>query len=298
MSLTNAYGAKIIKGYSLTDIKLAIEKASLVDKCHEATNVVRYITEAQDVPPFPYPIYDVEKDLVFVDSRPYTGLERTGNLKIRNSLDEKLNLLLAQLEVSWVKNDRPDAAQRAFGFSSEVLVRWLSNTISHKYGLSLQQKSQLTALTAMFSVGQFYNNVENDLTVERHLQSISRNYPVHLDVVKETAVRVENFFPRDVDEFVQAIEKLDLGPRLRGFNTKGLYTILNGSWWSNANTPTLVAIAVEYPPVMAALVSMAIENSMFKRTQIGGIVDTLNRGSNHDNHRRGIDLFIDQHCSE
>lgn len=298
MSLQNAYEAKIIKGFPVSEIKLSIEKASLSDKCHEATNSVSYVTEAQDVPPFPYPIYDSVSNKVYVDSRPYSSLERNGDIKIRNALDEKLNLLLAKIEISWIQNDRPDSAQRAFAMSSEVLVRWLTNIISHKYGLAPYQKSRLTALAAMFSVGQFYNNIEDKLTVERHIQSISRNFPVHIDTIKEVSARVENHFPRDVNELIDGINKLDLGARLRNFNTKELYNALNGSWWGNANTPTFVAVALEHPPAMAALVQMAIENTMYKRTQIGSVVYDMNRGTAFANHARAISLFIDQFNQE
>lgn len=298
MSLQNAYESKIIKGFPVSEIKLSIEKAALSDKCHEATNSVSYVTEAQDVPPFPYPIYDSEANKVFVDSRPYSSLERNGDIKIRNMLDEKLNLLLAKLEISWVSNDRPDSAQRAFAMSSEVMVRWLTNIISHKYGLAPYQKSRLTALAAMFSVGQFYNNIEDQLTIERHLQSISRNFPVHYDTVKEVSERVENHFPRDATEFIEAMNKMDLGTRLRDFSTKELYNALNGSWWANANSPTFVAIALEYPPAMAVLVQMAIENTMYKRTQIGNVVYDMNRGTAFVNHTRALSLFIEQFNQE
>lgn len=295
MSLYNAYDSKIIKGFQTSPIVLAIEKASLTDKTYQPEKSINYVTEAQDVPPFPYPIYDQSSGQVYVDARPYSSLERDGEIKIRNTLDEQLNLLLAKLEIAWTSCERPDSAQRAMAVSSEVFVRWISNIISHRFGLAQYQKMRLTALCALFSVGQFYNNIDDPLSIERHLQSISRNYPVPYETVREVVDGIDVPFPRDVDEFVDAIARFDFGPRMRGFNTKSLYTILNGSWWANSNASTFVAVALEYPPAMAALVKMAIENSMFKRTQIGSVIYDMNRGSTFDNHVRALSLFIDEH---
>ena len=132
-------------------------------------------------------------------------------------------------------------------------------------------------------------------TIARHLQSIARNNPISIEAIEEVSERIDGGFPRDVDEFIEAIEKVDFGPRLKGFNTKALYTVLSGSWWSNTNAATFVAIAIEYPPAMAALVEMAIENSMFKRTQIGTIVYDMNRGNVFTNYSRGLLMFIDQY---
>lgn len=295
MSLSNAYDAKIIKGYPINALTLSIEKATLLKPIEPNTLGIINITEDHDVNPFVYPIFDKEKGMLYVDARPYSSVQRDGTLKIRNTLDESVYNLLAVLERSWVLSDRPDAAARAFNVSSEVMVRWLSGTISHRYGLNPQQRSKVMSLTGMFSIGQFYNNIEDSLTVSRHLQSISRKYPVNETDLNEVAAQLDNNFPRDVDEYVAALGKIELGTRLSDFSTKSLYALLGGAWWGNVNNSILSAVALEYPPAMAALVQTAIQNTMLKRTGIGTTVYDMKSGSVFDTHLRAVAMFIDQY---
>lgn len=293
MAITTAFESKILKGFSKEKIFSELEKDELKGSLVSITEEIKFVTEDCSASPFQYPLISPEGDKVYVDARSFTSVDRNGELKIRNSLDEQLNILLAQLELAWVKNDRADMAYRTFSTSTQVMVRWLTDAISHNYGLSPYQKSKLMALVAMYGVGQFYNNVEDESTIQRHLQTISRNYPITIDMIQEVAVSVENKFPRDIDEFMEALMLLDLGPRLANFNAKSLYTAINGSWWHNTNSNILVALALEYPPAMGALTKFAFENSMYKRCKIGQVVDTMKRGSVGPDFVRSVLLFID-----
>lgn len=296
MSLPNAYDSKLNKGYQVGNILLEIAKCSVGQNTHNGGEDISYVTENMEVTPFFYPIYDKEKDVVYIDARPYTSIERDGSLKVRNTLDEQLNLTCAKLELAWVRSDKPESAYMAFGFANEMFARWLTDTIAHRYGLTPYQRNRVMALCGMYSVGQYYNNIEDPLTVERHLQAIGRNLPLDFNTIKEVAAGVDNRFPRDIDEFVETLKVLDLGPRLRDLSTTALYSILNGSWWATANAPQYVALAVEYPPTFAALCYMSTEHSMFKRTSIGSKVDGANRGNAHKDYQRAIHLLIEKYA--
>jgi len=295
MSLTNAYDSKLNKGYQVNNILLEIAKNTVGKPTTGDNEDIVSVNEDMDVSPFFYPLYSKEDNKVFIDIRPYTSINRDGSVKVRNTLDEQLNLLFANLELAWTRAEKSESIFMAFNFSNEIYARWLTDIITHRYGLTPYQRNRIMSLCGMFVIGQYYNNIEDPLTIERHLQSISRNLPLDLNTVKEVAANVENHFPRDVDEFVETLKKLDLGPRLRDFSTTALYNVLNGSWWATANAPQHVALAVEYPPAFAALCYMATEHSMFKRTGIGAKVDERNRGNAHRDFQRAVHLLVEKY---
>lgn len=297
MSLAHAYDSKLTNGFKVSDILLEISKNQLKIPGDYQEEIQR-ISEQFDVSPFFYPLYDREQDKVFLDIRPFSSLQRDGSIKISNELDNELYNLLAKLELVWNRTDRRDQVYSSLSFSNEIFIRWLSDTISQRHGLTPYQSNRLLALCGMYCVGLYHNNLEGDLTIDRHLQNITRMVPVDFQVMKEVSERVDNHFPRDIDEFVEAVKRLDLGPRLKDFNTTILYNLLNGSWWANVNSPQLVALGLEYPPAFAGLVYMATRHTFYKRTAIGDRTDRANRGTNYTNYHRALKLMIDKYTSE
>lgn len=297
MSLAHAYDSKLTNGFKVSDIILEISKSQLKLQNNNQQEV-QQITEQFDVSPFFYPIYDREQDKVFVDIRPFSSLQRDGSIKINNALDDELYSMLARMELVWNRTDRRDQVYSSMTFSNEIFIRWLSDTISQRHGLTPYQSNRLTALCGMYCVGLFHNSITDELTIDRHLQNLTRMVPVDFQVMKEVSERVGNQFPRDIDEFVDAVKRLDLGPRLKDFNTTILYNLLNGSWWANVNSPQLVALALEYPPTFAGLVYMATRHNFYKRTAIGDRTDRANRGTNYTNFHRALKLMIDKYTTE
>lgn len=290
MSLQHAYESKLNKGFNTNAILLEIAKAKLGNELHSTQDGIFYITENHDVSPFFYPIYDKETDSVYVDSRPFTALAKDGSLNIRNKIDEELINLCALLEREWINKDKTDTFYSAFSFSNEIFIRWFTDIIGHRFGLDPFQKTRIMAVTAMYSLGQYYNNIDSQFSAEKHLQQVKRNLPIDYQTLKDTAELLDYHFPRDIDEFVKAVNDLDMGPRFHGFNSTVIYGLLNGAWWSNANTPQLVGLSIEYPPVFAALCYMATKHNMFKKSGIGEAVSYKQR--DHKNYQRAIDLLV------
>lgn len=297
MSLAHAYDSKLTKGFKVSDILLEISKSQL-RMAGNKDQAVQQITEKYDVSPFFYPIYDKERDVVFVDIRPFSSVQRDDSVKISNELDNELYHMLARLELVWNRTERRDQVYSGLMFANEIFIRWFSDVISQRHGLSPYQSNRMMALVAMYCIGLYHNNLDDELTIDRHLQAISRHIPVDFQVMKEVAERIENQLPRDIDEFAEAVRKLDLGPRLKDFNTTIIYNLLNGSWWANVNAPQLVALAIEYPPAFAGMVYMATRHSFYKRTGIGDRTDRANRGNAHANYHRALKLMIDKYVTE
>lgn len=292
MSLSSAYGSKLLVGFNTREIINAIKRAEIIEKCPQPQDGVAYITEKHEVAPFKYPIVDHETNTVYVDSRPFTSVDRDGSLKIRNELDDKLQQVLAKLELVWSLSEDNNRVQRALHYSTEVFVKWLSGILKRRYGLEPLTGLQVHTVVAMYGIGQFINNID-ERAATKHLQSIANDHRIPNDIVMSVGERVGYIFPRDLNEFVEVLVNSDLSPRLKDVSTRGLYETLGGSWWGNTDAKFLTGQALEYPPTMAGLVWMATENSMFKKTAIGDIVDNSNRNNTHYNFQRGLQHIFD-----
>ena len=138
----------------------------------------------------------------------------------------------------------------------------------------------------MFVIGQYFNTIEDSLSVNRYLQMIARNFMLDATLVVQVAEELEQNFPRDIDEYIWTLRRLDISPRLKEFNRLVFFNMLSGSWFMNANHLQIVSLAVEYPPAFASLVYMATQYSVYKRSGIGQRVDKANRHNAHANYVR------------
>lgn len=297
MALQNSYDSKLNKLINVNEILLAIRKSLIGNVAHPVSKDIDCVTEDMDVNPFMHPLFNKENGKVYIDTRPYASINKQGELVIRNTLDEELTVLRAQLELCWIKSDTKNDVWTAFTFSNKIFVTWLTDLISYRIGLNPLNQIRLKALVACYTIGLFYNGI-GEMELIRHANLVARNMAIPADVLQEVLARIDNDIPRDIDELITAIQTIDLGPRAHDLTTAALLNMLGGSWFANANTPAIVALALEYPPAFAALVQMVINNSMFKRTGIGQKVDRENRQNNYQNFTRAVNLLIDKYNDE
>lgn len=281
MALQDSYDSIITTGVKTSAIVLDIKKSALLSPLKQFNDRIKFITEEQtEVPLFIHPIYDREKQIVYVDTRGYTSIDRGGELKIRSEYDYQLSIMRAKLELAWQLEDRTDIYS-ALELPNQIATRWISETISHRYGLTPVQQVKVITVTAMFIIGQYFNSIEDELSINRYLQMISRQYLLDATTVVQVAETLENAFPRDISEFIEALQRLEISPRLKEFNRLVFFNMLSGSWFMNANHLQIVSLAVEYPPAFASLVYMATQFSVYKRSGIGQRVDKANRQNAH-----------------
>lgn len=298
MAIRSSYDSKINKLMQIKPIVLEIEKAMLHGEVHRFSDEILFVTDGfTEVPPFIHPIYSPEKDIAFVDVRGFSSVGQDGNLALKGDVDSELTLLRAKLELVWQRAPRADTFT-AFHFSNLIFVRWLADTICHKQGLQLGQKSKVLAVTGLYNIGLYYNNITDEYQINKYAEMISRDFYIPLEEVFSVIDTLDNPFPRDVDEYVEALKKMQISPRLANLNTVGLYAMLGGSWFMTANSIQLVGLAVEYPPCFAAMVSIATRHKIFKKTQIGERVDRANKGGAFDHFARAMNTIINNNLGQ
>lgn len=292
MAIRSSYDSKINKTVQLKPIVLEIEKAMLHNEVHRFSDEIIFVSDDfKEVPPFIHPIYSPEKDIAFIDVRGFSSVGQDGNLALKGDIDSELTVLRAKLELIWQRAPRSETFT-ALHFSNTIFVRWLADTICHKQGLQLGHKTKVLAVTGLYLIGLYYNNITEDFQISKYAEMISRDFYIPLEEVFSVIDTLDNPFPRDVDEYVEALKQMQISPRLANLNTVGLYAMLGGSWFMTANASQLVGLAVEYPPCFAAMVSMATRHKIFKKTQIGERVDRANKGGAFDQYARSLNALI------
>lgn len=298
MAIRSSYDSKINKTVQLKPIVLEIEKAMLHNDVHRFSDEIIFVSDDfKEVPPFIHPIYSPEKDIAFIDVRGFSSVGQDGNLTLKGDIDSELTVLRAKLELVWQRAPRSETFT-ALHFSNTIFVRWLSDTLCHKHGLQLGHKSKVLAVTGLYMIGLYYNSITDDYQISKYAEMVSRDFYIPLEEVFSVIDMLDNPFPRDIDEYVEALKQMQISPRLANLNTVGLYAMLGGSWFMTANASQLVGLAVEYPPCMAALVSMATRHKIFKKTQIGERVDRANKGGAFDQFTRSMNALINTNLGQ
>ena len=295
MALANSYDSKLGRLFNVNNTLMEAKKALLLNNDVSYSDEIIYITENNsEVPVFVHPILD-KTTAVYLDVRPFTTINKNGTLNIKNDIDYKLNLLRAQLELVWVRASHSDLYIAA-GFSNEVFVRWLADIVIHKFGLDPTQGRTVLLLANFFNLGRYFNDMDS-VTFNRHLTAICRDYYFDATWALGVAETLDHQLPTNIDEFIAQLVSLNISVRLKDLNARLFYEILGGSWFFAANSPQIVALAVEYPPAFISLVYMAVSYSMFKKTGIGGRVDRMNKGGKFHDFSRGILRLVETHTN-
>lgn len=298
MALMNSFDSKVNRDFRTNLVLLEIKKSHLVNTPHSEGKDIFFVTDADlDVSPFQHPLYDADEDIVYLDVRGYSILDRNGDFRLKGDLDSELLLLRAKLELAWIHGTANELFT-AFSFSNDVYVRWLTETLTREFSLNPAQDTQLKVLIALFNIGQYYNSITEPALITRYYRLISQQYYVDMDTVQEIASRLTQTFPRDIAEFVAAIKEANISTRMANINEVSILNVLGGAWFMTAQPTLVVGLGLEYPPAFAAMVTMALNYRLFKKTSIGGVVDRLTKGSKKEDHIRALKYLFDRTVGE
>lgn len=290
MAILNAYDSKLTKLINKEELALEIKKAGLTENFYVEYKGYPTIINGMDVQPFVHPLYNEVEDCVYLDGRTFLKFNRQGGAMVTNLIDHQLMETRSFLEKAWVIDKTKDKMWSALSWSNSVYIEWFTSLIRNKLGLGIAEEAKMRALVCVYVVGQFYNTL-NETTLTRTATLLARNNAVPQNYLQQILAELNGDYPRDIDEFTEAVRNCNFGPSARQFETKDVYQILNGSWHSNTEQKAIVALACEYPPAFASLVYLATQNTMFKKTYIGRAVYSDDRNNNFKNFKRMIDLI-------
>ncbi|MGL5397212.1 MAG: hypothetical protein ACRDBQ_18345 [Shewanella sp.] len=293
MALENAYAGNIFRNYNLESLTAALELAEKLNQTIPQTSEVHYVVETADVKPFPLPI--AVGDKVYVDARTFASLDRNNELKFRNVVEHSLRLDEARWELVWKRNgSKLGNIMSQMSYHHEVFSKWVEDAMTHTYALTPYQSGQIKAAAALFSVGQFYNNFDDSVKMMRLQQELSRTLGIDMANFESVTGNTEFLFPRNIEEFVEMVRLADITPRLRDFEVLSLQQMLGNSFFGISNEHFLCKSAIEYPPSLFVMIKAILENNMFSRARLTGVVKKCDVWKKKDKFLFAYNVIINQ----
>lgn len=294
MALENAYKGYHFTTFNLEKIKADLDLARVQNQTVAMSEQIHYVIETAAVSGFPLPI--LHNGIVYVDARPFTKLDRDGQLQIRDVIEHELRLDEARWELVWTNPAvNRQSLMSQFPYYHEIFSTWVTDTISHTYGLTPYQSSQIKAVSALFSIGHFYSGVPDDLAAYRLQEMVGNELYISPQIFETVTGRTEFFIPRDAAEFVEMVVAADISPRLKDFNIAALMQGLSGAFFNVAFAKQLTSSAVEYPPSLLVIIKACLENNNFNRTRLGQVIKRSKAAKVHDKFVRSFEITLNEH---
>lgn len=282
MALENAYQSQFLLSVDTAGLAADLEIARSVNQTEAVSDEVHILLTTSDIKPFPLPV--IVDDIVYIDGRRFSTVDATGKLKIKDPIEANMRVDLARWYLAW---------QRSAGNHARILTqmpdfyllytKWVADNLAHVNSLSPYQCDQLRALTALFAVGQFFNNFKTDVEMWRMQEVVARELNINIEVFESVTGHTEFLFPRNIDEFVEMVNRSGISARLdeKSFSRVTLIQLLSNSVYGFQDNTQLCTSAIEFPPSFLAMVKVAVGNNMLNRSKVGAVVkDVLGRRVN------------------
>lgn len=231
----------------------------------------------KDVPAFRHPIVDLQHNWIALDVRHLVKLNAAKDaVEVKNQADYSLAIQRFTLTGLWYTGKQSSVYNLKLGHFA--FASWLSENITRKFGLDLQNQLQLQVLALLYYAHLFTDDFTQDDFDKLAIRSKENVLvPKLLDEVKEAAGELET-----IDDFCRACYKVTGNIRLKDFDYVVLSNLLSTNWPA-ADGKELVTLSLEHPPTWLTLVSASLTNRSFKKSFVASIVDKLDkRGKGED----------------
>lgn len=290
MILTEPYNFKILKLLNNTQIIYNINKYIAIDYAFirekekikikpfiddyiTLTPVILYgLTEIEkEITPFNHPIINKEGKWIALDLRSIVKPSSDKkNFEVKNDSEYHLSLQRFILTGMWAVGKQ--SSLYSLKFPHFCFASWLSENLTKKFGLDLNNQLQLRILSLIYYSKLFTNNYNEDdfnKLIVRLKEDII--VPKLIEEIYDKIGELEN-----IDDFCKACYDVTGNIRLKNLDTNVLINILANNWLG-LNGKELVLLSLEHPPTWISLVFAALTQRLFSKNVIGIIVDKLNR---------------------
>lgn len=242
-----------------------------------------------DIPAFTHPLHDPERGTFYIDTRTMLRLDSDGNQKLQNVGDYRFQLTRAILSRHWVEYSPQDLVNTG-DLGALVFMRWLGGSLSRKLGLTAGDQIKVSIVTLFYWFSLFRDSSEQFSEKEKmrivtrlnQLSSIPSTYTMEV---------IDTIGPMgNVEALCEQLKTTLDNSRVDMVTPAFLFAMLGGSWFG-VNVKESIAVSVEHPPTFLAMISEALINRSYRKTQIGSLVydnDKRGRGELFNRNMRGI----------
>jgi hypothetical protein len=309
----SAYNTTFGKHYDMREIATRVEEqiyqnegvSSFFTYLHTNQNttspawVFAVTDKAKNVPSFGHPLElkgtarDPKERFIVVDVRPFTRVLPSGEVVINAKDDFDLLMLRAGLQ-HFATENHPSELNSVGNFPMKVYVKWISEAISRKLGLSVTEQIRLTIIT-----GVLYNSLFNDDGDRAKFSDLGEKEKIRIatSIAKATMIPAQDVFTvldglkapvTDLDSYCDTLAAQTDIIRLERFNKGLLQNILGGSW-QGLNSREVVAVALEHAPTFFAMVYAALTTRSYSKCHLATVTnDYVNKKGIGDEWVRGL----------
>ena len=231
----------------------------------------------KSIPVFSHPIINVENKWIALDLRSCVKLsDDKESYEIKNESEYQLALLRFTMTAMWFIDK--ESALYALKLPHFAFATWLSDNLTKKFGLDMNDQVKLKVLGLYYYSKLFTNEYTNDdfdkLLIRVKDEIIN---PGLLEEIKDSIeTKVEN-----IDDFCKACYEVTGNIRLKNLDFNVMVNIVANNW-NGAIGKELAMLSLEHPPTWISLVYSSLTQRSFSKSYIGSIVDKLDKRGKGD----------------
>lgn len=226
----------------------------------------------KDIPIFNHPIINTQNNWIALDLRPYVKLtEDKLNYEVKNDSEYSLTIQRFILSGMWYVNKQSNIYSLKLGHFA--FASWLSDNLTRKFGLDLNNQLQLRILGLIY-----YSHLFTDIYTEDDFTKLvirCKEDVLVPKIIEEIKESIKSPL-ESIDDFCKACYEVTDNIRLKDLDYTVLVNILSNNWMGS-NGKELVVLSLEHPPTWLSLVYSSLTQRSFKKNFISTIVEKLNK---------------------
>lgn len=260
----------------------------------ELNPVILYgVTDSEsEIIPLGHPFFSMEDKWVVLDLRRLVKYDRnTNKYEIRNESEYRLSLIRYTLSSLWAVGNQSSLYGLELPHFS--FATWLSDNLSHKFGLDMGDRVRLRTLAALY-----YTRLFNEGTDEDELDRLSiraRKDLIVPELLQEIHAMSDDM--QGIDDFCRLCYEVTGNVRLKGLDYVVLSNIISNNWFGSEGK-AMSLLALEHPPTWVALCYVALTQRAFKKNFITSVVEKHGRRGNDQDFVRNVDIITKNQLKE
>ena len=281
----SAYETTIGSKYVMDNVRNSIEKAIVVhdlsyDNCTgvgiKPSNEIYPlgITNANgkfdEVPVFAHPLLVTHgKDRYLCSD--YRHVLDSEN-KVKNIVEFNFTRLKTILALKWYSDK--NRLRTDLSFVASIFAAWISDTVSKRYMLDPRDQLLLMIISDYYFQSQFLAEPPSEDDKQKFAIHTMKVFKAPSNLIFEAYDKMGPLL--NINQFCEDMVKVLDNPRLQGFNSGALITILANTWYGY-NAKENIAVALEYPPVMTSLVYTALVEKSYRNSILAKITERYSK---------------------
>ena len=237
-----------------------------------------FANERFNPPPFAHPLDvvrpaanrgELEQKTVVIDCRPFTKATRFNELVVTNHPEMNLARRRAILHSIWVTSD-DYLLRNTMNSLMPIFASWISESLVKRLDMDALSQLKLANIAAWWFWCQCNNKTDlNEGTRNKVYRMVSDATRASFDSVEEDLDGIEYF--DDIVTFCNETKERLNKPSIKHLDPGALIQLTTGVWMG-VHAREIMAVAVEYPPYLAAVVYSALHERGMRSAQFTKLV--------------------------